>query len=72
MYSKNSLIQQPFISKGAITPVDWIKKKSKNLYYHPSLGTSALPQELTMETADSPDITIVKANGVLRGCMSST
>jgi hypothetical protein len=38
----------------------------QNLYHHPFLG-SDLPQELTMETAGSPDITIVKANGFPRG-----
>jgi hypothetical protein len=35
------------------------------------LGASILPQVFTMETAGSPDITIVGANEILRGCMSS-
>ncbi len=30
-----------------------------------------IPQELTMEIADSPDKQIVGANGIPRGCMSS-
>jgi hypothetical protein len=30
----------------------------------------ALPQELTMETTDSPDKQIVGADGIPRGCMS--
>jgi hypothetical protein len=28
------------------------------------------PQELTMETTDSPDKQIVGANGIPRGCMN--
>ncbi len=33
------------------------------------LGTST-PQELTMDTTDSPDKQIFRANGIPRGCMS--
>jgi hypothetical protein len=34
------------------------------------LGASIIPQELTMETTDSPDKQIVGANGIPRGCTS--
>jgi hypothetical protein len=45
----------PLISTRAVTPLDWIKTHPKSV---PSsfLGASIPPQELTMDTAGSPDI----------------
>ena len=57
-----SLAQQHLISK-AIRLLDWIQMHPKSV---PSsfLGASLLPQELTMETAGSPDNHFVGANGI--------
>jgi hypothetical protein len=42
----------------------------QSLYHHCFLGADLL-QELTVKMPGSPDITIVAANGIPRGCMSS-
>jgi hypothetical protein len=42
----------------------------QNLCHHPSFLGPVQPQELMMETIDSPDKQIVGANGIPRGCMS--
>ncbi len=42
----------------------------QNLCHQPSFLGPVQPQELTMETTDSPDKQIVGANGIPRGCMS--
>jgi hypothetical protein len=42
----------------------------QNLCHQPSLLGPDLPQELTMETTDSPDKQIVGSNGIPRGYMS--
>jgi hypothetical protein len=63
LHEFTSLLQQQ-ISK-AIRPLDWIQMHPKSV---PSsfLGASILQQELTMETAGSPDNHIVGANGIPR------
>jgi hypothetical protein len=69
LHEFTNLMQQHLISK-AIRPLDWIQTHQKSVPSS-SLGASILPQELTMETAGSPDNHIVGANGISRRCMSS-
>jgi hypothetical protein len=45
-------------------------RRIQNLRHQPSFLGPDLPQELKMETTDSPDKQIVGANGIPRGCMS--
>ena len=45
-------------------------RRIQNLCHQPSFLGPVQPQELTMETTDSPDKQIVGANGIPRGCMS--
>jgi hypothetical protein len=42
----------------------------QNLCHQPPLLGLDLPQELKMETTDSPGKQIIRANGIPRGCMS--
>ncbi len=69
LHEFTSLIQQHLISK-AIRSLDWIQMHPKSV---PSsfLGASILPQELTMETAGSPDNHIIGANEIPRRGTSS-
>jgi hypothetical protein len=45
-------------------------RRIQNLCHLPSFLGPAQPQELTMKKTDSPDMQIVGANGIPKGCMS--
>jgi hypothetical protein len=68
LHELTSRIQQPLI---LIWTTATGLRRIQNLCHHPSFLGPVLPQELTMETADSPDKQIVGANGIPRVCMSS-
>jgi hypothetical protein len=68
LHELTSLMQQPLISIWGYFKIGL--KRIQNLCHLPSFLEPDLPQELTMETTDSPDKKIVGANGIPRGCMS--
>jgi hypothetical protein len=70
LHELTSLIQQPLISIWGYYTIKIGLRHIQNLCHQPSFLGADLPQELTMETTDSPDKQIVGANGIPRGCMS--
>jgi hypothetical protein len=65
-----SLMQQLLISNWDDYIIKIGLRHIQNLCHQSSFLGPVQPQELTMETTDSPDKQIVRANGIPRGCMS--
>ena len=70
LHELTSLMQQPLISIRGYYTIKIGFRRIQNLCHLPSFLGPDLPQELMMETTDSPDKQIVGAKGISRGCMS--
>jgi hypothetical protein len=65
-----SLMQQLLISNWDDYTIKIGLRHTQNLCRQSSFLGPVQPQDLMMETTDSPDKQIVGANGIPRGCMS--
>jgi hypothetical protein len=70
LHELTSLMQQLSISNWDDYTIKIGLRCVQNLCHQSSFLGPVQPQELTMETTDSPDKQIVRANGIPRGCMS--
>ncbi len=70
LHELTSLMQQLSISNWDNYTIKIRLRCIQNLCHQSSFLGPVQPQELTMETTDSPDKQIVGANGIPRGCMS--
>jgi hypothetical protein len=70
LHELTSLMQQLSISNWDDYTIKIGLRHIQNLCHQSSFLGPVQPQELTMETTDSPDKQIVGASGISRGCIS--